>query len=65
MRVRYDTETDVLTVTFKEGPVAESNEDNPGVILDYDADGNLLAVEVLEASARVEEPGSVTVAAGS
>ncbi len=63
MKVRYDAETDTLTVTLKEVPVAESDEDKPGVILDYDSEGNLVSLEVLDASQRVEEPQSVTIAA--
>jgi hypothetical protein len=35
MRVIYDRETDTLTVIFSDAPVAESDEDKPGVILDY------------------------------
>ena len=64
MRVRYDDETDTLTITLREVPVAESDEDKPGVILDYDGEGNLVSVEVLEASKRVEEPQTVSVSAG-
>ncbi len=60
MRVNYDASTDTLTVVFRDVPVAESDEDKPGVILDYDAGGNLVSIEVLDASKRVEEPRSVT-----
>lgn len=60
MRVGYDARTDTLTVIFKSGDVAESDEDRTGVILDYDADGNLLSLEVLDASKRVDEPNRVT-----
>ena len=60
MKINYDASTDTLTVVFREVAVAESDEDKPGVILDYDVGGNLVSIEVLDASKRVEEPRSVT-----
>ncbi len=60
MNVRYDRAADVLTIRLREGEVAESDEERPGVILDVDADGRLLAIEILDASRNVALPGSVT-----
>lgn len=61
MKVRYDAATDTLSLVFREVPVAESDDEKPGLILDYDAHGNIVAIEVLEASRRVENPGTVIV----
>jgi uncharacterized protein YuzE len=48
--------TDTLTVVLKEDvQVARSEEDNPDVILDYDEQGNLVGLEILDASRRVTD----------
>jgi uncharacterized protein YuzE len=59
MKVIYDRETDTLTVIFTESTVAESDEDKPGVILDYDDRGNLVSLEILDASRRVTIPSKI------
>ena len=60
MKVSYDPRSDTLTLILKEGAqVAESDEDKPGVILDYDAEGNLISMEILDASRRVTEAQKV------
>ena len=56
MKVTYDPRTDTLRMILREdAQVAESDEDKPGVILDYDEQGNLVSLEILDASKRVTE----------
>ena len=59
MKVTCDPEVDVLRILFRDVPIDESDVDKPGVILDYDKDGNLVGMEVLNASQRVENPRGV------
>ncbi len=59
MKVTYDPEVDVLRIVFRNAPIEESDEDKPGVILDYDKDGNVVGLELLNASQRVENPRAV------
>jgi uncharacterized protein YuzE len=50
---------DVLRILLSNAPIEESDEDKPGVILDYDKDGNIVGLEILEDSKRVSNPRSV------
>ena len=59
MKVIYDQAADILTIIFMETPVAESDEDKPGVILDYDDKGNLVSLEIMDASRRVSVPSKI------
>ena len=59
MRVVYDSKTDILTIILNEMPIVESDEDKPGIVLDYDASGNVVSMEVLDASLRVLQPTKI------
>ena len=59
MKVTYDPEVDVLRILLSQSSIEESDEDKPGVILDYDKDGNIVGMEVLNASKRIENPRAV------
>lgn len=59
MKVIYDSEVDILRIIFTNGTIEESDEEKPGVILDYDKEGNVIGMEILEASKRMDNPRSV------
>jgi uncharacterized protein YuzE len=59
MRVIYDPKGDTLSIILSDQPIVESDEDKPGVILDYDAGGNLVSMEILDASSRVSQPNQM------
>jgi uncharacterized protein YuzE len=59
MRVVYDPEVDVLSVLLSDEKIAESDEEKPGLVLDYGVSGNVVALEILDASKRMANPMSV------
>ena len=59
MKVKYDKEVDVLYISFNENKIAESDEDKPGIILDYDKAGMIVGIEVLDASKKMANPTKV------
>ncbi|MDX2072859.1 MAG: DUF2283 domain-containing protein [Alphaproteobacteria bacterium] len=56
MRAVYDKETDTLTMRLSNAQIVESDEDKPGIIIDYDSQGNIVGLEILDASRRVTDP---------
>ena len=59
MKITYDPEVDVLRIIFSETAIEESDEEKPGIILDYDKGGNIVGMEILDASKRMENPRSL------
>ena len=50
MKSKYDPETDALYLRFADAAVVESEEVRPGVMFDFDSEGRIIAIEVLDAS---------------
>jgi len=48
VKVTYDPDVDVLRILLSDAAIEESDEYKPGVILDYDKDGNIVGLEILE-----------------
>ncbi len=65
MKINYDREVDVLRIVLSEREIAESDEARPDVILDYDAEGNVVAMEILNASRHAELPNACEFAVAS
>ncbi|MCY4528714.1 MAG: DUF2283 domain-containing protein [Chloroflexi bacterium] len=56
MKVTYDQKVDVLRIVLNDAAIEESDEDKPGVIIDYDDHGNVIGMEILDASTRIASP---------
>lgn len=60
MRVTYSPEADALAIQLREGPYEASQDVAPGVTVDIDRDGNILAVEILGARAKGIDPDALS-----
>jgi uncharacterized protein YuzE len=54
MKLNYYPETDSLYIDLSEKPSAESKEISEGIVLDYDAEGNLAGIDIDNASKKVQ-----------
>jgi uncharacterized protein YuzE len=54
MKLNYHPDTDSLYIDLSERPSAESKEISEGVVLDYDAEGRLVGIDIDNASNKVE-----------
>ena len=54
MKLNYHPETDSLYIDLSDRPSAESKEISEGVVLDYDAEGKLVGIDIDNASNKVE-----------
>ena len=63
MKTTYDPQADALYVRFAEAAVVESEEVSDGVVLDFDAEGRIVAIEVLDARRHLAEGAFLPTAA--
>ena len=54
MKLNYFADTDSLYIELAEQPSTESKEVSEGVVIDYDASGNLVGIDIDNASAKVD-----------
>lgn len=54
MKLNYYPETDSLYIDLSEKPSVESREISEGIVLDYDAEGNLVGIDIDNASTKVQ-----------
>jgi uncharacterized protein YuzE len=56
MKLEFDPAADAAYLEISDQDVESSQEIKPGVIIDYDAQGNVVGVEVLHVGKRTHEP---------
>ena len=61
MKIEYSKEADALYVYFKEAEVAKSKEVEEGVVVDFDSEGHVIGIEILDARVRLGVEGLVNV----
>ena len=54
MRISYHPDTDSLYIDLATRPSAESHEVSPGVVIDYDAEGGIVGIDIDNASKKMD-----------
>jgi uncharacterized protein YuzE len=60
VKLNYYPDTDSLYIDLSSKPSAESREVSEGIVLDYDADGNLVGIDIDNASRKLDLSEVVT-----
>jgi len=56
MKIKYNQEVDILIIQLSDTKIYESNESKRGTILDYDKEGNIVRIEIIDASKQTNTP---------
>lgn len=59
MRVRVDQAADAVYLNLTDRPIEESEEVADGIVVDYDAEGHIVGIEILDASKRTDDPAAL------
>jgi len=59
MRVRVDRSADAVYVNLTDRPIKDSAEVADGIVVDYDHEGRIVGIEILDASRRTEDPAAL------
>ena len=59
MKIEYDQQANAMYIRLRAGVVAESDEVRPGVVLDFDDQGRVLGIEMLDVSERTDNPREI------
>ena len=60
MKIIYDRETDTISLIFNDSDVTESDKLREGIIVDYNAQGQVVSVEILDASHHTPDPAAIS-----
>ncbi|MBT9316732.1 DUF2283 domain-containing protein [Leptothoe spongobia] len=60
MKVVYDPDKDILQISLVTTVVEETTQIAPGLVLDYDADGQVIGLEIRKASTKVDSPYAIS-----
>ncbi|MBI5399453.1 DUF2283 domain-containing protein [Candidatus Saganbacteria bacterium] len=58
MKINYDEKSDAMYIRFSDAAYYESDEVKNGIIFDYDKQGKVIAIEILDASKNLPAPKS-------
>ncbi|HDR51509.1 MAG TPA: DUF2283 domain-containing protein [Mariniphaga anaerophila] len=59
MVIKYNKEIDAIYIKLSDEKIFESDEEKQGIILDYDKAGNIIGIEILEASKKTNQPNGI------
>ena len=59
MKIIFDPHTDTLNLIFRKDKIADSDEVREGIIIDYNKDGKIVSMEILDASEQITEPEGI------